>query len=205
MQERLLHDPEALARFVFAMSGGSGQLFADAAFFRVFRTHVVPLLRTYSFARMWVPSCASGEDAYSLAVLLQEEGLLERSMIYATDASDLAIAAARAGTFEFEANGDPVAAHRSGGARRSLSEFADCSERSLTFGDELKRHIIFAKHNLVTDGSLNEFHVIVRARRSSTLQSLAAVPRAQSFPEQSDPAGLSLPGVPSESLRHTPH
>ncbi len=204
LQERLLHDPEALARFVFAMSGGSGQLFADAAFFRVFRTHVVPLLRTYSFARMWVPSCASGEDAYSLAVLLQEEGLLERSMIYATDASDLAIAAARAGTFEFEANGDPVAAHRSGGRKAVALRIRRCSERSLTFGDELKRHIIFAKHNLVTDGSLNEFHVIVARGVLRHFNRSLQFRVHNLFLNSLIRLGFLCLGS-SESLRHTPH
>lgn len=161
LQERLLHDPEALARFLFTMSGGNGQLFHDVAFFRAFRARIVPLLRTYSFARIWVPSCGCGEDAYSLAVLLREEGLLERSMVYATDASDLAIAAARDGVFDFEASADPVTAHRSSGATVALTDCAAISEGAIAFGEELKRHIIFAKHSLVTDGSLNEFHVIV--------------------------------------------
>src|SRR5690242_9665486 len=97
LQERVLHDPEALARFVLAMSSGFGGLFHNPDFFHAFRARVVPLLRTYAFTRVWVPNCACGEDVYSLAVLLREEGLLERTMIYGTDASELAIAAARAG------------------------------------------------------------------------------------------------------------
>ena len=107
LQERVLHDPEALARFVLAMSGGCGRLFHDPDSFRAFRERIVPLLRTYSFARIWVPNCACGEDAYSLAVLLREEGLLDRTMIYGTDASELAINAARSGVFEFDADEDP--------------------------------------------------------------------------------------------------
>lgn len=150
LQERVLHDPEALARFVLAMSSGAGRLFHDAEFFTAFRSRVVPFLRTYAFTRVWVPNCASGEDAYSLAVVLQEEGLLQKTMIYATDSSDLAIAAARAGAFALEPEQTP-----------EIAEFGDFDGRTLVFRDALKRHIIFAKHSLVTDGSLNEFHVIV--------------------------------------------
>jgi chemotaxis protein methyltransferase CheR len=161
LQERVLHDPPALARFILAMSSGHTKLFAEPEFFQAFRTLVIPLLRTYSFTRLWVPNCATGEDAYSLAVLLHEEGLLERSMIYATDGSELAIAAARTGRFEFESHDEPSQPHRASGATRALSQVCAIREGSLTFGDELKRHIIFAQHSLVTDGSINEFHVIV--------------------------------------------
>jgi len=161
LQERLLHDPEALARFVLAMSSGFGGLFYDPDFFRAFRTRVVPLLRTYAFTRIWVPNCACGEDAYSLAVMLQEEGLLERTMIYGTDASELAVNAARSGTLHFNADDDPREAHNATGSTTPLSESVEVSGDALTFDDAIKRHIIFARHSLVTDGSLNEFHVIV--------------------------------------------
>lgn len=161
LQERVLHDPDALARFVLAMSGGYGTLFADPDFFRIWRARVVPLLRTYSFTRIWLPSCGRGEDAYSLAVVLHEEGLLERCVIYATDISELAIAAARGGVFELDGSTEPAAAHRATGATVRLSEVAAVDERSVSFGESLKRHIIFSQHSLVTDGSLNEFHVIM--------------------------------------------
>jgi chemotaxis protein methyltransferase CheR len=204
LQERVLHDPEALARFVFAMSSGSGRLFHDPAFFRAFRSHIAPLLRTYSFTRIWVPSCGRGEDAYSLAVLLHEEGLLERSMIYATDASELAIAAARAGVFDNDASDDSIAAHRATGAAASLAEISDRDERTVQFRDELKRHIIFAKHSLVTDGSLNEFHVIV-ARGVLRQFNRALQFRVHNlFLSRLIRLGFLCVGT-SESLRHTPH
>ncbi|HEY1884213.1 MAG TPA: CheR family methyltransferase [Candidatus Cybelea sp.] len=161
LQERVLHDPAALARFALAMSSGTGRLFADPEFFSVFRSRVVPLLRTYSFARIWVPHCGRGEDAYSLAVLLKEEGLFERVMIYATDPSELAVAAARTGTFELDSGDDPRAAHAATGSNVPLSQTAEVDGRTLRFHDELRRQIIFARHGLATDESLNEFHVIV--------------------------------------------
>lgn len=161
LQDRLLHDRDALARFVFAMSGGQGRLFADPAFFRVFRRRIVPLLKTYSFTRIWIPNCASGEDAYSIAALLKDEGLLERSMIYATDASELALTTARNGVYEFEIGEHPSTAYAASGGGLSLGDLCEIGDRRVTFGEDLKRYIIFAKHSLVTDGSLNEFHVIV--------------------------------------------
>lgn len=160
LQERLLHDRDALSRFVFAMSGGHGRLFADPGFFRVFRRQIVPLLRTYSFTRIWIPNCACGEDAYSIAVLLKDEGLLERTMIYATDASEATLAAARDGVYVFEAGDHPGVAYAASAGEFPLADFCDVGERSVIFGEDVKRHIIFAKHSLVTDGSLNEFHVI---------------------------------------------
>ncbi len=92
LQERVLHDPEALARFVSRhVERIRRPLLRSGSSFRAFRARVVPLLRTYAFTRIWVPNCACGEDAYSLAVLLREEGLLDRTMIYGTDASELAV------------------------------------------------------------------------------------------------------------------
>ena len=161
LQERVLHDPEALARFVLTMSSGYGRLFYDPSFFRAFRQRVAPMLHTYSFTRIWIPNCARGEDAYSLAALLHEEDLLDRTMIYATDSSELAIAAARTGTFEIDEAHEPAALYRAAGAIAPLSGIAEIADGTLRFHDHLKRHVIFAKHNLVTDGSLNEFHVIV--------------------------------------------
>lgn len=161
LQDKVLHDPQALSRFVFAMTGGQRRLFSDVAFFRAFRLRIVPLLRTYAYTRIWVPNCACGEDAYSLAVVLAEEGALDRTIIYATDESDVAIAAARSGVFAFEPVDDPIAAHRAAGGTSELGDFCELSERSLRFAERLKRHIIFARHSLVTDGSINEFQVIV--------------------------------------------
>ncbi len=204
LQERLLHDPEALARFVFAMSGGHGRLFNDALFFRAVRERIVPLLRTYSFTRIWVPNCACGEDAYSLAALLREEDMLDRTMIYATDASELAIATARTGVFEFERSEDPASAHRSAGLTGSLAEICTVSETSLSFNDELKRHIIFAKHNLVTDGSLNEFHVILARDVLRHFKPTLQFRVHNLFLSSLIRLGFLCLGT-TESLRHTPH
>lgn len=80
---RVLHDPECLERFLLALSVNVTAMFRDPEFYVAFRRRVVPLLRTYPFLRLWVAGCATGEEAYSLAILLQEAGLYERAKIYA--------------------------------------------------------------------------------------------------------------------------
>lgn len=161
LQERVLHDAEARERFVFAMSGVRHPLFADPDFFKLLRERVVPLLRTYSFPRIWVPNCARAEDAYALAVVLHEEGLLDRTVIYATDRSSLAMDEARGGRFEIASAEDLKEAHRATGATQALSAVCALKERSVRFDDTLKASIIFAEHSVVSDASLNEFHAIV--------------------------------------------
>jgi chemotaxis protein methyltransferase CheR len=162
LQDRVLHSNEAMSDLVMSMSGGSGRVFGEAGFFRTFRTHIVPLLRTYTFTRIWVPHCARGEDVYSLATVLYEEGLLARTMIYATDPSEAAIEAAKAAEFSVESEDHVNAAYRASGGVGALSSVSELKDGKIQFDSELLgRSIILARHSLVTDGALNEFHVIV--------------------------------------------
>ena len=161
LQERLLHDPEALRRFVFSMSASSNRLFRAPEYFRAIRERVVPFLRTYSFVRLWFPACSTGEDVYTLAAVLHEEGVLDRCMIYATDLSDIALNHARAGVYAIGSLEEFANDYRLSGGRQSLTEFAECSENSVRFKESLQRQIIFSTHSLASGASLNEFHCIV--------------------------------------------
>lgn len=161
LQERVLHDPEALRRFVFAMSATPNRLFRAPEYFRAFRERVVPFLRTYSFVRLWFPASSTGEDVYTIASILFEEGLLDRSMIYATDLSDLALAQARSAAYHIGSLEEFANDYRLSGGRSSVSEFCDVGEGNVRFADHLQRQIIFSTHSLTTDASLNEFHTIV--------------------------------------------
>jgi chemotaxis protein methyltransferase CheR len=204
LQERVLHDPAAFARFVFAMSGGPGQLFREPAFFALLRSKIVPLLRTYSFSRIWVPNCSRGEDAYSLAAVLHEEGLLSRTMIYATDASEIAVAEAKRGVFEFETADAIKAAHRATGATKALSETAAIGKRALVLRDELRKNLIFAQHSLISDKSINEFHLIV-ARGVLTQFNKALQFRVHNlFINSLVRLGFLALG-PNETIKGTPH
>ncbi len=161
LQERVLHDPEALQDFIFAMSSNANTPFRDPDYFRLFREQIVPLLRTYSFVRLWFPGCSTGEDVYAVATILAEHGLLERCMIYATDVSEISIAKAKTGVFDVPSGDDVAFAHKNTGALKALSQFAQVDETHIRFKPELGENIIFAQHSLATDGSINEFHAIV--------------------------------------------
>ena len=161
LQERVLHDHEALRRLVFAMSASPNRLFRAPEYFRAFRERVVPFLRTYSFVRLWFPACSTGEDVYTIASILYEEGLLDRCMIYATDTSDLALTQARQGAYQSASLEEFANDYRLSGGRGSISEFCEFSEGLVQFRESVQRQLIFSTHSLATDASLNEFHAII--------------------------------------------
>ncbi|HEV3152243.1 MAG TPA: CheR family methyltransferase [Candidatus Baltobacteraceae bacterium] len=160
-QERVLHDNESLRRFVFSLSQTSNRLFRSPDYFKAFRERVVPFLRTYSFVRLWFPACSTGEDVYSVATILNEEGMLDRCMIYATDISDMALNQARAGTFAVGPLEEFANDYRLSGGGSTLSDICDYSEGVARFSGKLQEHIIFSTHSLANDASLNEFQCIV--------------------------------------------
>ena len=161
LQERVLHDSDALRRLVFSLSASSNRLFRAPEYFRAFREKVVPFLRTYSFVRLWFPACSTGEDVYTIASILQEEDLLDRCMIYATDMSDLALVHARSGSYQVPSLEEFANDYRLSGGRRSMNEFCEWNDGVVQFKEHVQRQIIFSTHSLATDASLNEFHAIV--------------------------------------------
>ncbi len=161
LQERLLHDERALASFVISMSAGSSELFHDAPFFRSFLSHVVPLLHTYSFVRIWVPGSGVGSDAFSIAALLDEAGLLDRTIIYATCIDDVTAAVAKAAYFEHRSDADFTALARQAGIVAPLRNYFDIQDDFASPNERLRENVMFARHNPSEDGSINEFHVIL--------------------------------------------
>lgn len=161
LQERVLHDHETLRRLVFALSSNANRLYRAPEYFRAFRERVVPFLRTYSFVRLWFPACSTGEDVYTIASILYEEGVLDRCMIYATDASDLALAHARAGAYQTPSLEEFANDYRLSGGSGSIGRFCEWNDGVAQFNEELQRQIIFSTHSLSTDASLNEFHAII--------------------------------------------
>jgi len=161
LQARVLHDPNCLERFLLALSINVTAMFRDPAFYLAFRTRVVPLLRTYPSLRIWVAGCATGEEACSLAILLQEEGLYERCPIYATDLNAAMLKKAAAGVFPLDGMKDYTTNYVHAGGTRSFSEYYTAKYGSAVIHAGLRKNILFTQHNLVTDGSFNEFHVIL--------------------------------------------
>jgi chemotaxis protein methyltransferase CheR len=134
--------------------------FRDPAFYQAFRTRVVPLLRTYPFINVWHAGCSTGEEAYSTAVLLSEEGLLERCQLYATDLSGAAIDRAKEGLFTAPEPALVEDAYRRAGGRHSLTAHATFAYGQVAFSEALRRRILFFQHNLVSDHVFAEMQVI---------------------------------------------
>lgn len=160
LQGRALHDDGCLSRLLRALTFRHLSMFGDAALFRDVRTAVVPLLRTYPFVRIWNAGCSTGEDAYALAILLEEEGLYERCRIYATDAAADLTDAAERGVYDAESSYEWQRGYAAAGGTADLSDYFTADKRSLVVDPRLRRHIVFAQHNVVSDGSFNEFHLI---------------------------------------------
>jgi len=161
LQERVFHDPDCLERLVATWTVKVTSMFRSPGFFATFREHAVPLLRTYPFVRIWVAGCSSGEEVYSLAILLREEGLLERSRIYATDLNTRVLETAQAGIFALGQMKEYTENYQRGGGKRAFSEYYTARYDRVVFDPSLRDNVVFSRHNLVTDGSFNEFQAII--------------------------------------------
>lgn len=160
LQEQVLHDPACMERFVLALSVNVTAMFRDPEFYRVFRKKVVPLLRTYPSIKIWHAGCSTGEEVYSMAIVLEEEGLLDRCTIYATDINEAVLKKARDGIFPLEIMKEYTANYLQSGGNHSFSKYYTAGYGSAILRPPLGRNIVFAQHNLVTDGPFNQFHVI---------------------------------------------
>jgi chemotaxis protein methyltransferase CheR len=161
LQEKVLHDGRAMERLVENLSVTTTSMFRDPSFFRALRTHVVPVLRTYPVVRIWHAGCSTGEEVYSLAILLMEENLYERSRVYATDLQPRLLQRAATGLFELEAVRRWDGAYQAAGGAHRLARYYEPDGRQAVMAPELRRNVMFAQHNLVTDASFNEFHLIL--------------------------------------------
>jgi len=159
--ERALHDPACLRRLIADFSVHVTEMFRDPGFFLHFREKVVPVLRTYPSIKIWHAGCSTGEEVYSMAILLHEEGLYERSKIYATDISADVLKTAKSGMFPLEKMRKYTGNYQKAGGTEEFSNYYQVEGGRVRFKPFLIRNIVFAQHNLVTDRSFNEFHVIL--------------------------------------------
>jgi chemotaxis protein methyltransferase CheR len=160
-QDRLLHDATSMQRFLRAAGVSVSSMFREAETWRCLREEVVPVLRTYPSVRIWSVGCATGEEVYSLAIMLEEEGLSQRSAIYATDMNEDALAVARSAACSLECLRTYEVDYLRAGGRSSLSTFFTTNGRMARLRRDLLHNVTWAQHNLVTDTSFNEFHLIV--------------------------------------------
>ena len=160
LQDRILHDPEAMERLLLDLSVNVTAMFRDPSFYQEFRERVVPMLRTYPFIRIWHAGCSTGEEVYSMAILLEEEGLYDRARLYATDINDVVLQRAKQGIFPLDRMQEYTENYLRAGGKRSFSEYYTAKYDGAIFSPALTRNVIFSQHNLVTDRSFSEFHVI---------------------------------------------
>jgi chemotaxis protein methyltransferase CheR len=161
LQEKILHDPQAMERLLTGLSVNVTTMFRDPTFYVAFREHVVPLLRTYPFIRFWNAGCSTGEETYSLAILLQEEGLYERARIYATDFNSDVLARARAGELPLDRMQEYTQNYQRAGGKHDFSAYYSVEQGTAKLDEGLSEHAVFAQHNLASDRSFNEFNVVL--------------------------------------------
>jgi chemotaxis protein methyltransferase CheR len=161
LQERVLHDPGCLERLLTDLSINVTAMFRDPGFHQALRRVVLPELRTHPFVRVWVAGCSTGEEVISIAIALHEEGMLDRSRIYATDMDADVLARAQTGGFALEKVRDYTRNYLAAGGTDSFSGYYSVTGDQAIFDAELLRPVVFAQHNLATDGSFNEFHLVI--------------------------------------------
>jgi chemotaxis protein methyltransferase CheR len=160
LQDKVLHEPATFSAVLGLLTVPVSEMFRDPTYFRALREKVVPILRTYPSLKVWVAGCSTGEEVYSLAILLHEEGLLERTLIYATDINPQTLQKATAGIYAIDRIAGFTDNHRRSGGRGSLSEYYTAAYGRAVFDKALRRHIVFSDHSLATDSVFAEVHLV---------------------------------------------
>lgn len=204
LQEKLLHEPEAFAPLLQYLTVQVSDMFRDPAYYRALRERVVPELHTYPSLKAWVAGCSTGEEVYSLAILLREEGLLERTIIYATDINGESLRRAEAGVYPLDRVAAFTENHRLSGAPCSLSTYYTAAYGSAAFDRSLRSRVVFSDHSLATDEVFAEVQLVscrnVLIYFDSTLQTRAV----GLFREALCRRGFLGLGA-KETLRFSPH
>jgi chemotaxis protein methyltransferase CheR len=157
----LLHDESFFAGVLHELSITVSEMFRDPPFFRALRDEVVPYLKTHPFVRIWHAGCATGEEVYSLAIVLRETGLEERATVYATDFNDTALSRAREGIYPLRMIKDFTSNYQRAGGTGSFAQYYHADYDAAVLDPSLRKNIVFANHNLVTDGVFSEMHLVV--------------------------------------------
>jgi chemotaxis protein methyltransferase CheR len=160
LQHQVLTDPAAMGRLLGTLTIHVTAMFRDPNFYLAFRKLAVPLLRTYPYLRFWVAGCSTGEEVYSLAILLNEEGLYDRCRIYATDVSDQVLEKAKSGIFPISSMQEYTRNYQMAGGHHAFAEYYTADNEFAVIRSSLRENVIFSAHNLVGDTSFNEFHAI---------------------------------------------
>jgi len=160
MQFKVLNDEIFASELLQDLSITVTEMFRDPGFYRSLRENVIPILKTYPFIKIWHAGCSTGEEAYSMSILLQEEGLLDRTTIYATDFNQQALNQAKEGIFPNKMMKEYTVNYQLSGGRESFSDYYTSNYSNVIMNQSLKKNIVWANHNLVTDSVFAEVHLI---------------------------------------------
>ena len=160
LQDRVLHDPDVFPQMLQFLTVQVSEMFRDPRYFKAIRDKVVPILHTYPWDKIWVGGCRSGEELWSLAILMEEEGLANRTLFYATDINPEALRLAEAGIYPTDRIAGFSKNYLAAGGKRSLSDYYHAAYGAASFARGLKSQMVFANHSLATDSVFSEVHMV---------------------------------------------
>ena len=161
LKTMILKDEKIFESFIQELSVTVTEMFRDPSFYKSLRENVIKRLATYPFIKIWIAGCATGEEVYSIAILLKEEGLLNRSLIYATDINQKSLQIAKEAVYPVENMKSYTTNYQKSAGTHSFSEYYKSKYNSVMFDKSLKQNIVFSPHNLAVDKSFNEFQLII--------------------------------------------
>lgn len=161
LQAGLLHGPGLFMQLLQYLTIPVSEMFRDPTFFLALRQQVIPRLHTYPSLKIWIAGCSTGEEAYSLAILLKEEGLLERTLIYATDINPRSLDKARKGIFSLGSIKSHTANYQKSGGTQAFSDYYTADYGAAIFDKSLRENITFADHSLATDSVFSETQLVL--------------------------------------------
>jgi chemotaxis protein methyltransferase CheR len=161
VQAKALRDQTFASDLLQDLSITITEMFRDPSFYKALREKVIPLLKTYSFIKLWHAGCSTGEEVYSMAILLKEEGIYDRTTIYATDFNQQALHRAKEGIYSREEMKGFAVSYQKAGGKQTLSDYYTASYDHVIMNYDLKKNIVWANHNLVTDNVFSEVHIIL--------------------------------------------
>jgi len=161
MQYNALYDKNFFRRILADLSINVTEMFRDPLFYKAVREKVIPILKTYPYLKIWHAGCSTGEEVYSMAILLKEEGIYDKTQIYATDFNQLVLKKASDGIFSIDRIKEYTINYQKSGGKNSFSDYYTAKYNSVIFDKSLKENIVFADHNLVSDSSFAEVNLII--------------------------------------------
>lgn len=161
MQHKILYDKPFFETLLLDLSINVTEMYRDPSFYQILREKVIPILKTYPFIKIWHAGCSTGEEVYSMAIFLKEEGLLDKSLIYATDINEVVLKKAKEGIYPIDRIKEYTINYQKAGGRESFANYYTAKYDAVIMNKSLKKNMVFSQHNLATDSEFGEMHLIM--------------------------------------------